>query len=303
MPSGTPLTGWIDGPQATNLYTCNGQYGTVWYSMLGQYRGRGGDTGMRVFRDGAAVPVISTNVYGIGIAIAARAYFQATGWTPWMQGMQYPAGDILLSAEIYTGDRSRTEGGQVSYQLVKTTDGLVNAGQVSNLYTKLLEAPLGPNTQNLPGAWSAQMYSLAPIQIVPLTCRTPDVNVAMGNISIRDFHGPGTTAGRKSFSIELTNCSDGIQSIEYSLDPITQIIDPVQGVIGLEADGAATGVGLQLLDDTGHPVPLQQAIPYSGYVPGSVSASIPLQAAYYQTADTVTPGHANSAVRFTITYQ
>jgi major type 1 subunit fimbrin (pilin) len=301
-PAGTPLTGWLDGQPDPGLYRCSGGAGYHWFSMQVQYSGSGIDTGIRVIRDGAAVPVLSTNIEGIGIAVAARVAFETSGWQPWMQGMQYPAGNVLSLAEDYNSSWAPRQGGQVSYQLVKTKDGVVNTGEISSVYSRLSEAPTGPHNTQVNGAWTEQRYALAPIRIVPLTCTTRDVNVNMGRIALRAFRGPGTTAGRKSFAIELRDCPAGIQSIDYTLDPTTPIISLDQGVVALEA-GGATGVGVQLMDATGSPVPLQQPVRFSGYIPGSPSVDIPLQAAYYQTADTITAGQANTAVRFTITYQ
>uniref|UniRef100_UPI0039EFDEBB fimbrial protein n=1 Tax=Bordetella sputigena TaxID=1416810 RepID=UPI0039EFDEBB len=270
--------------------------------MQVHYSGSGDDTGKRVFRDGVAVPVLSTNIDGIGIAVAARVAFQAIGWQPWMQGMQYPAGNILSLAEDYNASWVARQGGQVSYQLVKTKDGVVNTGEISSVYSRLAEAPIGPHNTQVDGSWTEQRYALAPIRINPLTCATRDVSVNMGEIPVSAFGGPGMTAGRKSFAIALRDCPPGIQSIEYTLDPTTQIISSDLSIVALETGGAAIGVGLQLMDATGRPVPLQQPVRFSSYVPGSASADIPLQAAYYQTAGTITPGKANAAVRFTITY-
>jgi major type 1 subunit fimbrin (pilin) len=124
----------------------------------------------------------------------------------------------------------------------------------------------------------------------------------MGTVSGSAFHGPGTAAPAKAFSITLQNCPAGFSTIQYTIHPTNPILDPINAVIGL-LQGGATGVGLQLLDGQNNPVPLNRAVTVPGYTPGSSTVDIPLQAAYYQTAPAITSGRADAAVDFTITYE
>ncbi|WP_157658608.1 fimbrial protein [Burkholderia ubonensis] len=141
--------------------------------------------------------------------------------------------------------------------------------------------------------------------MVPLTCQTPDVTVPMGSVNSRNFTGVGSVAGTKPFNLALNNCPSGINSVKYRIDPSTAY-DAATSVIALTSSGSpgtATGVGLQLRDNAGNPLPLAQDITFSGYDPAGGSFNIPLQAAYYQNGSSVGPGLANASVQFTMTYQ
>ncbi|EPV3840253.1 fimbrial protein [Morganella morganii] len=65
--------------------------------------------------------------------------------------------------------------------------------------------------------------------------------------------------------------------------------------------GTATGVGIQLLYDS-QPLTLGTDVPVGSSSAGG-SFSVPLQARYYQTGNTITTGKANAVLTFTMTYQ
>lgn len=172
------------------------------------------------------------------------------------------------------------------------------------------------------------------LNVVARTCDTPDVTVEMGSHKTSEFSGAGSSTSWKDFSILLNNCpafygtyggvagpdwySDGTvimggsnaNIIKLRLDPTQAAIDPAQGILAINSsapgDGtAATGIGLQMADNTSSPVALATILG-SGITPQAIdgaSYSIPLKARYIQTADAVTPGPANATAIFTINYQ
>jgi major type 1 subunit fimbrin (pilin) len=76
-------------------------------------------------------------------------------------------------------------------------------------------------------------------------------------------------------------------------------------VLALTPTSTATGIGLQLKDGNGNPLQYnttQYTLSAYNTATGG-SYTIPLTAAYYQTAATVTPGSANATLTFTLIYQ
>ena len=243
--------------------------------------------------------VVSTNVPGIGIAVSGRGRDcgELIGW-----GARGNWPGISWGACWHSGSSTASTGGQAAFELVKISGG-VSAGTVQPSGALLRLTPSPNGGEDLPGTWSPVTYSLAnPINIVPLTCRTSDVDVLMGSVPNTSFTGAGSASRPRSYAIQLTGCPIGITAITYQLDPVTAVVDPINSVIALTAGGAG-GVGLQLMDDAGRPVPLGTPVPVSGYTPGG-DVSIPLTAAYYQTGATrPEAGDANAVVHFTMSYE
>ncbi|MBP0591325.1 type 1 fimbrial protein [Paraburkholderia sp. LEh10] len=141
------------------------------------------------------------------------------------------------------------------------------------------------------------------VQIIPLTCTTPDIPVQLGTHYPSELPSVGSTTTAVPFNIGLNDCPAGMNGILYEIDPVTSVVDSAQSVVALDSSSTATGVGVQLLDGTGTVFPLGTAKPFSAYNPGTGgSYTIPLQARYYRTG-TLTPGPANSSMTVTMTYQ
>jgi len=141
------------------------------------------------------------------------------------------------------------------------------------------------------------------------TCTTPpsDQIVRLAGVETAVFKGPGSVAGTVGFNLDLFNCT-GVSSIEYKLAPVRiqgppsyhpmalEItpwpLTPEQGTLPLSPASTATGVRVQVLDETGTPVRFDRTSMLKAltYTPGDTSASIPLRARYLQTGPTVTPG-------------
>jgi major type 1 subunit fimbrin (pilin) len=168
------------------------------------------------------------------------------------------------------------------------------------------------------------------INIVALTCQTPDVNVSMGSYGTASLKGIGSATAEVNFVIPLTGCpgfpgyygnansvpttsQTGVvtagtlvpNTISLRVDPAATPIDATNGVLSLTAGAdTATGVGLQLLHHSGAPWVLSQnQLLNVGLSAGTTTLNIPLSARYLQTASTVTPGKANAVATYTIIYQ
>ncbi|MBE8590560.1 fimbrial protein [Pseudomonas sp. MAFF 301449] len=171
------------------------------------------------------------------------------------------------------------------------------------------------------------------INIVSRTCSTPDVNVPMGSHMLNAFSGLNSFTPWKDYSIALNNCpafngyyqttgprwaSDGTASnldsrknnvLQVRLDPTRTPLNAALGILSLNPsapgnDPAATGVGVQVADNAGTPMPLAtlRASGITTRAQEGASYSIALKARYIQTASSVTAGPANATATFTINY-
>ncbi|WP_296247803.1 fimbrial protein [Pseudomonas sp. UBA4194] len=194
----------------------------------------------------------------------------------------YPEGS--LNAASYTFVNSV---GFTLYKIGEIKSGAIDSGQLGNL------VGFGLNIIQLNLANS--------ITFTEVSCQTPSVNIDLGKQYSSKFGGIGSTIGQKAFNIALNDCPSGLSSISYRLDPVNPAFDAKQGVLALDA-GGATGVGIQITDSNNAVVTLGEAHRFLDTSP-SGNYLIPLQAAYYKTADKIEPGKANAALQFTITYQ
>ncbi|CAM2295893.1 Fimbrial protein [Ralstonia mannitolilytica] len=135
------------------------------------------------------------------------------------------------------------------------------------------------------------------------SCKTADVTVKMGDQNrATQFKGPGTSLAPVNFSIGLKQCPGGISKVSYLLKPNTNIIDSSRSVVALNTASTARGIGLQILNEGGDPVPLNTMIAFSGYDGAGGDFNIPFKAAYYQTSSVVEAGTANTAVTLVMNY-
>jgi|AraplaCL_Col_mMS_1032034.scaffolds.fasta_scaffold03483_3 type 1 fimbria pilin len=135
------------------------------------------------------------------------------------------------------------------------------------------------------------------------SCKTPDVTVKMGDRNmINQFNGVGTSLAPVNFAIALRECPEGIRQVRYQLKPNTNIVNIARSVVSLEAGSIATGVGVQLLENDGSPIPLRDWIRFSEYDSRGGNFDIPLKAAYFQTEPVINPGTANTSITFEMSY-
>lgn len=132
--------------------------------------------------------------------------------------------------------------------------------------------------------------------------------VALGNHDVKDFTSPGHTTAPVTFEIRLNDCDDdpsGASARAHIRMEATQgstTLDPDLGLFSLSSGSGASGLGIQVLHEDGiTPVRLDDDVPVTPLVPGETY--LKFQARYYQTAPSVTPGQANGALNFTVTYR
>ncbi|MBK1979382.1 type 1 fimbrial protein [Achromobacter xylosoxidans] len=133
-----------------------------------------------------------------------------------------------------------------------------------------------------------------------LTCSTRDVQVNMGRVARSDFNG--VNGPLRSFAINL-NCPANMNRVTVRVDPNTAEMGN-QGIVALDAQSSAAGVGVQLLTGSGAAFPLRTAVPVSQYNPAqSGSFDIPVQVRYVQVGGAISAGTANTTMMFTLTYE
>lgn len=170
------------------------------------------------------------------------------------------------------------------------------------------------------------------INVVAMTCNTPNVTVPLGSHKTSAFTGTGSATPQVNFKIDVTNCpgfpgyygnpSAGAipaasqsavtnvgtrvpNTVSFRVDPVYTAIDAANGVLSLTpGTGVATGVGVQLFTLSGAIQPLSQnRILDLSPAASDTGFSVNLSARYLQTADTVTAGSANAVANYTLIYQ
>lgn len=135
-------------------------------------------------------------------------------------------------------------------------------------------------------------------QTVPLGSYTASRNSGLGS-------GVGQTSAMTPFTINL-NCEallSGNFNVMMQFDGTAAGDYSEAGVLALNTSSTASGVGVQLLNESQQPVSLASPFRVASWPLATAFISVPLYARYYQIADTVTPGSANAVVQYTISYQ
>ena len=143
-----------------------------------------------------------------------------------------------------------------------------------------------------------------PIILNTSSCKTPNVSVQMGDdYYLDEFSNAGSAPHTVKFNIGLNQCQSGIQKVTYALKATSQVIDQKQGIVALNSNSTAKGIGLKLMDDAGQPIALGTTYPFNGFSTTGTSFNIPLSAAYYRLAtEELKAGSANAEVTFIVNY-
>jgi major type 1 subunit fimbrin (pilin) len=304
---GTVLTSWISTAATTNFYNCTTS-GSAASGMVFEPLSLT-KAGTVAGPNSVTYTVWNTNVPGVGIAIGVRTYANGCGWQSWQDvGTPFSAFPSPWAGQACNQNGSGgsvINGGQAQAALVKT--GPITAGTVTG--GVLFEgAPItasnigGPYTVGTSGHVS---YSLTQTAVTVAACTTPNVTVTMGSYMQSAFKGIGSTSTpAKAFNVAVNACPTGLNSIQYQFIPVNAVLDATNGVLALSSGSTATGIGLQLKDGSGNPLKYNTQYTLTSYSKTTGgSYTIPLTAAYYQTAASVTAGSANAVLTFTMTYQ
>jgi major type 1 subunit fimbrin (pilin) len=298
--NGTLLTPWVQSA-ANNYLSCTV---TNW-SVGPDIRSLLTDSGQTVMGpNGVTYRVWNTNVTGVGVAIGYQQY-SCDAWTVWQAASS--AVRISVCGGLTVGTIAVVGGVRLELALVKT--GPITPGVTSN--APVAEAgwtsayPTPPNTPRIHHSDILKTFTLTPTTINVAACETPNVSVNMGKHMRAQFSGVGYTTPTVAFDVNINACPAGsLTTIQYQFIPVNAVIDANNGLLALDSNATATGIALQLKDGSDAPLKFNTPYTLAGYSKAAGgSYKVPLKAAYRQTAATVTPGSANAALTFTMTYQ
>jgi P pilus assembly protein, pilin FimA len=143
-------------------------------------------------------------------------------------------------------------------------------------------------------------------EIIEQSCKVVNnpsnpLNVNLGKVAKAAFTGAGSTAAATKFTLQLTDCPDTVKTAAVKFDG-TAVKGDTKVLALTEGSGVATGVGIQLSDDSNTVLPLYTASKAYPLKSGKDSNNLDFIARYIATAKDVTPGPANSTASFTINY-
>ncbi|KFK92910.1 MULTISPECIES: fimbrial protein [unclassified Serratia (in: enterobacteria)] len=244
-----------------------------------------GATGSTV---GGVSNVFPTNIPGIGL----RFYSRDNGGKNYRFGNQGTGGS---SSSITWG---WNQNGNTFWGVEAIVTGPVSSGTYNDGLLAVFSL----------GGLTVLNVRIAPFSVTASSCNaaTTQPMVDLGTHSKKEFPTQGSIAGKTPFTIELSGCStSGLSSVAYTLTPLNSLVNANQAVMGINAmPGAATGVGVQIMNQSGTPVSFNSATNVSSFVPGSQVVTIPFQAALYRTSSTpIVPGLVRAPLTFTMTYR
>ena len=128
-----------------------------------------------------------------------------------------------------------------------------------------------------------------------------DMTVRMGDVSKKQFSHPGDGTRYEPFSINLEKCGGATSSVSVTFIGNT---DPQNNDLLALTSGPnyATGMGIGIYGSDKTPIPLNQPGENTGLSPNQASVTLNFYARYIANGATVTPGIANAAATFTLTY-
>lgn len=294
LPVGSQIGSDVTTPIVTAFTCSNNTTPTLTYQQFG---GKGYGTYVATLNGRR---VYSTNIAGIGYSVTVVSTNNCAGYTGSVDGNDNVDGNqnnkIICSVNGLMGSQPIQGQMKISYYKTATTtgSGAVTGSTVASFILR--------NNQN---SWqNPETYvSAASFNVTTLACTVTNtaISVPMGTVEKRSFSGVGTWPGdsnTKSFTIPL-NCNSGTR-VNLQIDGSVQ--SATNGVLNLNSGtGSATGVGIQLLYND-QPLALGTSF-LAGTTTSSGTYNIALKSRYYQTADNITTGSANSSATFTLTYR
>lgn len=132
-----------------------------------------------------------------------------------------------------------------------------------------------------------------------------DMTVNLGSVSSTAFGAAGDKASPTRFTINLGSCPTTLTSASVKFDGVADSAnnDLLQLDASADPTDDASGVGIEISDNTGTAIPLFTASKEYPIDATTNSASMDFTARYVATAATVNAGAANATSQFTVNYQ
>ncbi|MEY4475595.1 MAG: hypothetical protein RL248_1362 [Pseudomonadota bacterium] len=232
--------------------------------------------------------MMDTNVPGVGVQVTTLRGDRTRVFPP----SPFTQNNLQANAQYGAG----VNGIFVQVKLYKTSDAIGSGALTTGLIYE-------ESISDFQGTLSVTRFKLTGGTIINSGCSVAtsslSIPVSLGLTPQTDFTGVGTTSQSIPFNIDLIDCSAN-SNVKVTFSDTSGSPSPgIPGVLALTS-GGATGVGIQLLNATDTPIPLD--IPFDVGQTVGTTFSIPLKARYYQTGATMTTGPANSTANFTMTY-
>ena len=142
------------------------------------------------------------------------------------------------------------------------------------------------------------------LTVIEGTCSVPSQTVELPSTRARSLTGIGTTAGERSFQIQINNCPKGYNKVLYRLKPVGDTLEKSPGVLPLSPDSTAKGVKIKVTGTAGAAAVFDTSIQMDDYNKATGdSFSIPMRVSYVQTEANVRPGTVNGAMSVLMEYQ
>jgi type 1 fimbria pilin len=232
--------------------------------------------------------LFSVGIPGIAMRVSTPGAGGTAGWYPGAFPKTVVNGGCTFGTDIVT--YCGNSWGPTVFQLIKIGD--TSSGTIA-----------------APGSFRASLVNVSYLYTIAVGASTVTtvacsvlntaVPVPLGDVNLSQFSGIGSTPGAKDFNVAL-NCNAGTK-VNITLAG-TADSSGVAGVLALSPSTGtvAQGVGVQLLHNN---APVAFGTPIAtGTAASAGNYNIPLVARYYQTADAIGPGQANSSATFTMTY-
>lgn len=187
----------------------------------------------------------------------------------------------------------------VEIQLLRNKYGMANGVAHDRLHFWFF-------TKTLRGTEEIQNYIYLDTSVtwIEESCSVPSQTVVLPSTRAGRLTGIGTTAGERSFQIQINNCPKGYNKILYRLTPEGGTIENAPGVLPLSADSTAKGVKIKVTDNAGAAAAFDTSIAVDDYNKDTGgSFSIPMRVSYVQTEANITPGTVNGAMSVLMEYQ
>lgn len=124
------------------------------------------------------------------------------------------------------------------------------------------------------------------------------LEVELGTVASSAMAGVGTKSTPTKFTIALTACDASLTSAAVKFDGTSDSAD--ETLLQLDSDSTATGVGIEIGEADGTPLPLytaSQSVPIT-----SGAANLDFVGRYKSTAAAPVAGSANGTSQFTVNY-
>lgn len=235
--------------------------------------------------------VYDTGVEGIGITLVNQQGQRIIGGGAWCDTRNTPLGYV-------SSDGNDTFNFTATLALVKTSTH-IGTGSLLQAQTQFGVGVYGreglgsPNTISYSGNIA---YKVVTCSVDPKS-----LTITLGDFPESQFTAPGVTTAWHPFSVNVL-CNDPVE-IGVKVSSANGYEASLPGVMKLTQEaGAATGLGVRM-QTNGQPTVFDAYVLVGGIARADTSLAIPFQVQYYQVANSVTPGSANTVATITVSYR